>query len=103
MIMNKRTQALQINAKTREIVRERDKWCVCCGSPYRLEIAHFISRGSGGLGIPENLILLCRECHREYDQSGKREKYRNYLRIYLKTQYSNWDETKLKYKKGESK
>lgn len=99
MIMNKRTQALQINAKTREIVRERDKWCVCCGNPYRLEIAHFISRGSGGLGVEQNLVLLCRECHREYDQSGKREIYRNYLRNYLKTQYTNWNEKELIYKK----
>lgn len=99
-MVSKRTQALQINAKTRKIIHERDKWCVCCGNPYRLEIAHFISRGSGGLGIPENLVLLCRECHREYDQSGKREQYRNYLRVYLKDQYPNWDETKLKYRKG---
>ncbi len=101
--MSNRTKALQITPKVRANVKARDaNCCVCCGSPYRLEIAHYISRGSGGLGIEENLILMCRECHREFDQSGKREQYRNYLRSYLKLMYKNWDETKLTYKKGQT-
>ena len=102
-MVSKRTQALQINAKTRKIIHERDKWCVCCGNPYRLEIAHYISRGNGGLGIPENLVLLCQDCHREYDQSGNRLQrlaLGSYIKSYLQTQYPNWDEKKLKYRKG---
>lgn len=96
-----RTRALQISPQARKIVKERDKWCVCCGNIYKLEIAHYISRGSGGLGIPENLVLLCQACHYDYDQTGKRKAIGTYLKSYLQSQYSNWDETKLKYKKGE--
>ncbi len=97
--MSKRTRALQISPKVRVIVKERDKWCALCGSSYRLEIAHYVSRGSGGLGIPENLYLLCNSCHREFDQSGKRQIYKRYLKEYLKTLYENWNEKELKYKK----
>lgn len=98
-----RTNALQISPKSRQIIHERDKWCIMCGKTSRLEIAHYISRGSGGLGIPENLVLLCQDCHREYDQSGNRLQrlaLGSYIKSYLQTQYPNWDETKLKYRKG---
>lgn len=100
---SKRTQALQISPKARKTVHERDKWCVMCGKTYQLEIAHYISRGNGGLGIPENLVLLCQDCHREYDQSGNfqtRAAFGSYIKSYLESQYSNWDEKKLKYRKG---
>jgi len=42
------------------------KVCFCCGSRYRqLERAHIIPHAMGGSALPDNLLLLCGECHRE--------------------------------------
>lgn len=96
--MSKRTQALQITPQVRKIVWERDKWCILCGK-VGTDTAHYISKGSGGLGIEQNLVLLCRKCHMDYDQSGKRLIIKEIIKSYLKIQYSNWDESKLKYRR----
>lgn len=64
--------------------------------------AHFIARSQGGLGIEENIITLCPECHRLYDNSPMRRSIREELRRYLKSKYKDWDEKKLYYKKGET-
>lgn len=74
--------------------------CVLCDERYGLQAAHFISRGSGGLGVAENLIMLCVRCHRDYDQSGKRAEIKEKLRAYLQRKYANWDEQKLRYKRN---
>ena len=34
---------------------------------------HYISRAQGGLGIEENVVTGCQECHHEYDNGAKRE------------------------------
>lgn len=97
---SKRTLALSISPNARKRVQERDKWCVLCGSHHWLEIAHYVSRGRGGVGIEENLVLLCHECHMKYDQSKHRTEIKETLKNYLQAQYPNWDERKLFYKKG---
>ena len=98
--MNKRTQALNINRETRMAVYERDNGCcVLCGRPGNPE-AHYISRAHGGLGIEENILTLCRPCHRRYDQTIERDAIREILRDYLMSKYPDWDESKLIYKKG---
>lgn len=95
---SKLTKATDISQQVRQQVKERDKYCVLCGSSYNLEIAHFISRKRLGLGVKENLVLLCRRCHYDYDMTTKRAEIQGILRDYLSRFY---DETKLKYKKGE--
>lgn len=100
--MHRRTRALAISAKVKAEVWERDFCrCVLCGSPNAAPNAHFISRAQGGLGIPENIVTLCAECHRRYDQTVERSAIRERLRDYLKTWYPVWDETKLIYRKWE--
>ena len=94
---SKRTKALAISPKVRAIVKERDKWCILCGTTYGLQVAHFISRGAGGLGIPQNLVLLCINCHRQYDQSKHRPELRKKIKSYLEQHYSNIKEEQLKY------
>lgn len=96
---SKRTKALQVSPQVRQTVVKRDKWCIRCGKVYRLEVAHYVSRGSGGLGIPQNLVLLCQECHRLYDQSVHRNTIGKFIENYLKTHYNDWDKTKLKYRR----
>lgn len=66
---SKRTRACDISPAVREIVNRRDKGCIFCLAAYelpqgyipelfRMEIMHFVSRSTGGLGIPENLAKL---------------------------------------------
>lgn len=111
--MKKRTKALQIDRKTADRVIERDGECVLCRlgfieeinpcdiGAYIHDIAHFIPRSQGGLGIEKNLVLLCRQHHHELDNGnkGKRAEYLEALENYFKNIYPNWNREELKYKK----
>ena len=106
--MRKDTKARDFSRKAKEQISERDSidgWpcCVFCGlatpAPLAWSNAHFISRGQGGLGIPENGLTLCPECHRRYDQTSARQEMRAFFREYLQEQYPGWDEEKLIYRK----
>ena len=45
---------------------DADKRCWRCGYPTkRLQRCHIVPRAFGGPYAPENLVLLCRRCHRE--------------------------------------
>jgi len=66
-----------------------------------LDPAHFISRANGGLGIPQNIGLLCRRCHTTYD-NGTIEQKREIGEIFaahLKSLYPEWDKLQLIYRK----
>lgn len=102
---HKRTKATDISNKTRQIVRERDEdMCIMClaeGEKQRgVHIAHYINRSQGGLGIPENLVLLCVRHHMEED-NGKDGRYiHEYMKNYLQGYYGkSWNEEKLFYNK----
>ena len=96
---SKRTKALEIPRKVKETVCERDSGlCVMCGK-VGIPNAHYIARSQGGLGIEENIITLCFDCHRKYDQSINRNWMREHFREYLQSKYPDWDEEKLIYKK----
>lgn len=100
--MKKRTKALAIPKEVKERVWERDKGCcVWCGSPHAAPNAHFIARSHSGLGIEENILTLCPECHREFDQGsrGQRENMKIFFRAYLKVRYPDWDEENLVYRR----
>jgi hypothetical protein len=106
--MRKDTKARDFDRKAKEAISKRDGidgWtcCVYCGlaapAPLAWSNAHFIARSQGGLGIPENGLTLCPECHRLYDQSWARPTMRRYFREYLKEQYENWSEDALVYRK----
>lgn len=98
--MHKRTKALAISKAVKSAVYARDGGCcVLCGSPYGLPEAHYISRAHSGLGVEQNIVTLCRDCHRRYDQSSERAEIREELREYLKKKYPDWDESKLVYDK----
>lgn len=98
--MNKRTKALSISEKTKSKVFERDHCqCVLCGSWKGQPNAHFIARSQGGLGIEQNIVTLCFECHQKYDNSAERPEIRERLREYLKSCYPDWNEEDLYYKK----
>lgn len=98
MAKSKRTKALEIPQKVKEKVLSRDGCCIWCGR-VGLPNAHFIARSKGGLGIEENILTLCPDCHRKYDQSPARAQMREYFKEYLQSKYPDWDENKLIYKK----
>ncbi|WP_312281571.1 HNH endonuclease [Oscillibacter sp.] len=99
--MNRRTKALDIPARVKKVVYARDNGlCILCGSPGAPN-AHYVSRGQSGLGIPENVVTLCRTCHRAYDQSTQREILKNEIAGYLRSKYPGWDDIRLTYLKGD--
>ena len=110
--MKKRTKALSIPGEVKKAVADRDSvcghpCCIWCGlpAPVSFELAfscaHFIPRAKGGRGIEENILTLCPECHREFDQGKDRKRMREYFELYLKSKYPEWDAEKITYKKGE--
>lgn len=99
--MNKRSKATSFGYYAKLNIRERDNHrCIMCGSRHSLTYAHYISRANGGLGIEENGVLLCIECHRDTDQSTRRKTNLAIIREYLKSWYPYWNEEMLKYRKG---
>ena len=100
--MHKRTKALQIPTAVKRKVHERDGGCcVVCGSNRGIPNAHYIARSHGGLGIEENIVTLCINCHTAYDNSPMRRLIGSEIKEYLKSKYPDWNEEKLYYKKGE--
>jgi len=100
--MQRRTKALSISREVKQAVFERDGGrCVVCGRP-GLPEAHVVPRSQGGLGVEGNIVTLCRDCHRRYDQSGERRFFAREIRAYLKRIDPQWDETQLTYRKGET-
>lgn len=97
---SKRTKALDITQKTKQIVWERDNMhCVICGNPNAMPNAHYIPRSKGGLGIEQNIVTLCINCHQAFDQSTKHSEYKEFIKNYLQSKYEDWNEEDLVYKK----
>lgn len=104
----KRTDELAISQAVKAAVAERDSidgrpCCIWCGrpspSPLAYSNAHFISRAQGGLGVEENILTLCPDCHRIYDQTPARANMVPIFRRYLRERYPEWDENKLTFEK----
>lgn len=96
---SKRTKATDINKKTRQRILERDKWCILCGNPTTLTIAHYIPRSRGGLGIEKNLVVLCMQCHYNFDMTAKRDEIKKQVKKYLIRFYGEINENELIYRR----
>ena len=99
---SKRAKATDIPLKVKKAVWERDGHrCIICDSASAMPNAHYIPRSKGGLGIEENIVTLCGTCHYMYDFGGKakRRGLGYQIKGYLMSQYPDWDEEKLIYKK----
>ena len=96
---SKRAKALDISQAVKAAVYERDGGrCVLCGRPGAPN-AHFIPRSQGGLGIEENVVTLCIECHNRYDNGAFRAQTEAELEAYLRGLYPDWSREKLYYRK----
>lgn len=97
---SKISKACDISAKVRSEVLNRDgHCCICCGDTYGIQIAHFIPRSRLGLGIPQNLAVLCIRCHTEYDNGKLHKEIQKHFRGHLQSFYENWNEKDLIYSK----
>lgn len=98
----KRSKACDITQATKKKVWERDgERCIICGSPNAMPNAHFIPRSKGGLGIEQNIVTLCLNCHHAYDNTADRPIYREKIKSHLQGKYgAEWSEEQLLYKKG---
>lgn len=98
---SKRSRATDIDQETKRKVFERDGGlCIFCYQPGAPN-AHYIPRSQGGLGIEENIVTACAECHRKMDQSYLRPVFLERAREHLRANYTDWNEDKLRYRKGE--
>ena len=90
--------------KVKIAVWERDKHrCIYCMRyvPYNFSNSHFIKRSQGGMGIEQNIVTACPDCHRRYDSGYEYQRMYNYTEKYLRKFYGNLDIEKLKYNKWE--
>lgn len=82
-----------------EVIERDSSQCIFCGCRSNLQIAHYISRARLGLGIPENLVTLCINCHYQYDNGKLHKSSKEKIENYLRSKYPNWDKKELTYKK----
>lgn len=92
------SDATGVTPEVRAKVYTRDSWdgcpcCIKCGTPYP-QVHHYIERSRGGLGIEENLVCLCADCHRELHDENYRQ-MTDFVASYLRNKYKDWDEKKL--------
>lgn len=95
------SKACQIPERVKRSVCERDDGrCIVCGRPGAPN-AHYIPRSASGLGIEENIVTLCWECHDAFDHGDADDMDRigGIIRSYLRDHYPGWDEADLYYKK----
>lgn len=99
--MHKRTRACGIPKEVKLIVYERDhERCIFCGAP-GLPEAHVIPRSHGGLGVPQNIITVCRSCHDKLDNSTNRQQMLDVAVEYLGSYYPDISQTDVIYQKWE--
>ena len=61
--------------------------------------AHYIRRSHGGLGIEENIVTLCPQCHHDFDNGFRREEIGAWLSEYLDKWYPDFPDEKRIFNK----
>lgn len=97
---SRRSKACDIDKSTRITVTLRDNGrCILCHSPNGKPNAHYIPRSAGGLGIEQNIVTLCPDCHFNLDQTEKRSELLPIVKRYLDRHYPDFQEKYRYYKK----
>lgn len=107
--MNRQTKATAISQEVKRKVYERDNHrCIVCGRFIRFDgrhyigggpHCHYIRRSQGGLGIEENIVTLCDECHRDFDEGEFRQAIKDWISEYLEKFYPDFPDEKRLYHK----
>ena len=101
-ISTKRAKSTQISTRTKKAVYDRDNGlCVVCGRR-GFPDAHYVPRFKGGLGIEENLVTLCRECHDKFDHGDEPTMITIGIKVrnYLKEHYPDIEYPDIRYYPG---
>jgi 5-methylcytosine-specific restriction endonuclease McrA len=97
---SKRSKACDITQKVKNAVWERDRHkCVLCGTNQAMPNAHYIPRSQGGLGVEQNIVTLCLDCHRRLDQTTERQTLLEYVKSYLDIFYPGFSDDDRKYRR----
>ena len=99
---SKRSKACDIPQSVKLKVWERDNQkCIFCSSINSFPNMHYISRAKGGLGIEQNILTGCMDCHRLFDFGSAKQRIDMKWKVkeYLKSKYEDWNEEKLIYRK----
>lgn len=95
--MKEQTKRTAIPKKVKMAVGARDNWsCIICHRA-GLPEAHYLRRSQGGLGIEQNVVTLCRECHEAFDNGAKRKEYGERIKAYLDRHYPDFCDADRKY------
>lgn len=74
--------------------------CIVCGSPHAMPNSHIVRRSQGGRGVPENIVTMCNDCHRKFDQRIDDEFHvRETTIAYIKSLYPEWTEESVTFRK----
>lgn len=102
MSRHKRTVAVSISTATKRAVNRRDGGkCIFCGR-YGDPVAHVVSRAQGGLGVEQNIVTACWECHMAMDNSPARRVMVQEAINYLTRCYGSWSKEEVTYNKWKS-
>lgn len=97
--MSRQRRKKAVTPKVRREVMERDRGqCIFCTTVDSPTMAHYISRAQGGLGIKENLAVVCIICHHKLDHTPQREEYKAVFKAYLDRKYPGFPDDERIYK-----
>lgn len=102
--MRAETKATSIPRSVKLAVWLRDgKQCILCRryAPIEWACAHIIRRSQGGRGIEQNIVTLCPECHREFDEGKNANICRQMIEKYISELYPGWSKNRVIYRKGD--
>lgn len=98
--MHKETKLTAIPKHVKTAVWLRDnKRCIVCGQRTDISQAnsHVVRRSRGGMGIEQNIVTHCYECHRKYDSF---ESLTVKITLdYIGRKYPGWNPDRVKYSK----
>lgn len=102
--MHRQTMFTAIPPKVKRVVEERDSidghcCCILCGSPNAMPNAHIIRRSQGGMGIEQNIVALCGQCHYKLDEGRDRDALMEQVVAHIKAHYPGWTPESVTYKK----
>jgi len=81
-------------------IKLRDGRCVLCKSPRKMLTAHhFIYKSAMGMGIIENGVATCNDCHDDVHKHDLDGELKQRLQDYLDEKYPHFSNEMRKYKK----
>lgn len=98
---SRRSKATDITIEVRQEVLLRDNGiCVFCKRQNGIPNAHYIPRSKGGLGIVQNVVSLCPECHYAFDFTTRHKEVGDVVKAHLEAHYPDFTDEQRIYKKG---